>query len=120
MRNQLRRNTSGLWSPLGTSFLEVPGIQYKMSRNRGTTEKSFLYLKGERISVTIKPVTCEYCKDEAFANLFFHLCDIKKGASYFKYSINTTNKGKKYFYISIPINYFHQFSQIRVYKQSIT
>lgn len=56
-------------------------------------------MKEERISETINPITCEFCNDKAVVNLFFHLCDIKEGASYFKYGINIINKVKKYFYI---------------------
>lgn len=88
-----------LWTPLGIYFLEVPGVQHKMSHNRVTTEKSFPCLKEERISETINPITCEFYNDKAIVNLFFHLCDTKEGASYFKYGINIINKVKKYFYI---------------------
>lgn len=54
-------------------------------------------MEGEKISVAMKPITCWFCDDNAFVNLFFHLCGIKEGASYFKYNINTINKVKKIF-----------------------
>lgn len=70
------------------------------------------------ISVTIKPITYDFCNGKVIANLFFHLCEIKEGASYFKYGINTINKVKKLHQHSHKV--FSSFSQKSLYAKHYT